>query len=118
MVEILSTLTYLFIAILLGAFASLYFKIGSEKLSRKFFDILKNFELIKGAILYGISVIFYVNALKGGELSVLYPVVSLGYVIVCFLSVKFLNEKMSKEKWLGIALIILGVSLIGIGSGS
>lgn len=116
MIEILLTLTCLSIAILLGAFASLYFKIGSEKISRRFFENFKNFELIKGAILYGISVIFYVNALKGGELSVLYPVVSLGYVIVCFLSVKFLNEKMNKKKWFGIALIILGVSLIGIGS--
>ena len=114
--EIFVTIIILLFAILLGAFGSLYFKIGAEKLSRNFGDLLKNFALMKGAILYGTSAIFYIIALKGGELSVLYPIVATGYIVVCFLSVKFLHERMNKEKWLGIALIILGVSLIGFGS--
>ncbi len=113
--EIFTFVTLIF-AILLGAFGSLYFKIGAEKLTKNFRDLLKNFALIKGAILYGTSALFYIVALRGGELSVLYPVVATGYIVVCFLSVKFLHEKMNREKWLGIALIILGVSFIGLGS--
>jgi len=114
--ELLLTLILLIFAIILGAFGSLYFKIGAEKLSKNFNDILRNFALIKGAILYGTSAILYIIALKGGELSVLYPIVATGYIVVCFLSVKFLHEKMNREKWLGIAIIILGVTFIGLGS--
>ena len=66
--------------------------------------------------MYGISTILFIPALKGGELSVLYPFVALAYIWVSLLSVKFLGEKMNKVKWLGIALIILGVSFIGLGS--
>jgi uncharacterized membrane protein len=60
--------------------------------------------------------LLFIPALKGGDLSVLYPFVALAYIWVSLLSVKFLGEKMNKFKWLGIALIIIGVSFIGIGS--
>jgi uncharacterized membrane protein len=65
---------------------------------------------------YGVSTAMFIPALKGGELSVLYPLVALTYVWVSLLSVKFLNEKMNKMKWIGILLILFGVTLIGIGS--
>jgi len=112
----LYTLLTLMLAIILGAFGSLYFKIGSKKLSKNLSELLKNTALIKGAVMYGISAILYVFSLKGNELSVIYPMVATGYIWVCLLSVKFLKEKMTKEKWLGIFLIIIGVSFIGLGS--
>jgi len=58
----------------------------------------------------------FIPALRGGDLSVLYPFVSLSYIWVMLLSIKMLGEKMTKLKWLGILLIISGVSLIGLGS--
>jgi uncharacterized membrane protein len=56
-----------------------------------------------------------VYALQGGELSVLYPLVSLGYVWVCLLSIRFLGERMNSVKWTGVAFIVAGVALIGVG---
>ncbi len=110
------TLLILLVAIILGSFGSLYFKIGAEKISTNLRDMVKNTALIKGALLYGTSAIFYIIALRDGELSVIYPIVATSYILICLLSVKFLHEKMNREKWLGIALIIIGVSLIGLGS--
>ena len=57
-----------------------------------------------------------VIALKYGELSVLYPIISTGFVWVSFLSVYFFNEFMNFEKWLGIIAIIIGISFIGMGN--
>ena len=41
---------------------------------------------------------------------------ALVYVWVSLLSMFFLKEKMNKTKWLGVILIILGVTLIGLGA--
>ena len=58
----------------------------------------------------------YIFALKGADLSVLYPLVSTSYVWTVVFSQKLLGEKMNKYKWIGIAAILLGVSLIGLGT--
>jgi len=69
-----------------------------------------------GIALYAVGTALFIPALKGGDLSILYPFVSVTYVWVALLSVKYLGEKMNKYKWAGITLIILGVTFIGIGS--
>jgi len=100
-----------------GSFGSLYFKMGSDSLSRNLKELRRNYKLFYGFILYGISSIFYMISLKGGELSVLYPLCSTSYMWIAILSIKFLGEKMNLYKWLGILVIIFGISLIGLGSG-
>lgn len=99
----------------IGAFGALFFKLGSKTFSFHPMKLIKNYHLIIGFLLYGISATLYVIALKGGELSVLYPIVSIAYIWVSIVSVKFLGEKMNANKLTGIAIIIVGVSLIGIG---
>jgi len=71
-------------------------------------------DIILGVAFYIISVIISIPALKFGEISVLYPILSLIYIWACLISVKLLGEKMNKLKWLGIALIIIGSSIIGV----
>ena len=101
---------------LIGAFGPIMLKIASTKKLSKIGSLLKNYHLFAGISLYGIGTLLFIPALKGGELSILYPFVSLTYIWVSLLSVKFLGEKMNKFKWLGIAFIIIGVTFIGIGS--
>lgn len=72
--------------------------------------------LIGGLVSMAISTVLFIAGLRGGDLSVLYPLVSTIYIWVALLSVKFLGEKMSMQKWVGIAFILAGVALIGIGS--
>lgn len=104
------------LATLIGAFGPILLKKASAKKLSSINELAKNYELIGGIALYGISTVLFIPALKGGDLSVLYPFVALTYIWVSLLSVKFLGEKMNKLKWFGIALIIVGVSLIGLGS--
>ncbi len=101
-------------ATIIGSLGPIFLKKASTDFSFK--NLLKNRNLFYGVIFYGVSTFLFIPALKGGELSVLYPLVALIYVWVSFLSIKFLNEKMNSLKWIGIILIILGVSLIGIGA--
>lgn len=113
----LSSIVLIIIGTIIGSFGSLYLKKGSDKF--KIFEIhktIKHQNIIKGFLLYGISVIIYVIALSNADLSLVYPFVSLGYVWVALLSFKLLKEKITKYKIIGISIIVLGVILVGLGA--
>ena len=104
------------VACFIGAFGAICLKKASATLSFNPLKAIKNTYMILGFFLYGISTVLFIIALKAGELSVLYPFVATVYVWTALLSMKFLGEKMNKLKWIGILLIMLGVSFIGLGS--
>src|SRR3989344_577741 len=99
----------------LGGHGAIFLKKSSAAFSISFSGIVKNKFLIAGLFLYGISVAFFVPALKGGEVSILYPMVASSYIWTSLLSMKFLNEKMNKQKWASILLIIVGIVLLTLG---
>jgi len=103
-------------ATFLGGFGSLLLKLGAAKFKLNIVALLKNYKLIAGLSLYVLASIMFIVALKYAELSLLYPIIALSYVWAVLLSIKYLNEKMSLNKWVGVAFIILGVALIGFGS--
>ena len=92
------------LATLIGSFGPIFLKKASEKKLSRIDSLMKNYHLMVGFIFYGLGTILFIPALKGGSLSVLYPFVSLSYIWVCLLSMKFLNEKMNSYKWIGILL--------------
>jgi len=104
------------LASIVAALGPIFLKKGSKKFKLNIKALIKNHNLIIGVAFYAASTILFIPALKGGDLSVLYPLVSLTYIWVILLSIKMLNEKMNKLKWIGIGLIIIGVSFIGFGS--
>ena len=104
-------------ATFIGAIGPILLKRGSGRFSLNPFAQIKNRSLIGGIFFYVLSSLLFIPALRGGDLSVLYPLVSVSYIWVSLLSVKFLGEKMGALKWIGVFLIIVGVSLIGLGSG-
>jgi drug/metabolite transporter (DMT)-like permease len=77
--------------------------------------LLTNLALLGGLSCYGIFTVLLVLALRDGELSVIYPVISLTYVWVAFLSMIFFHESMNVYKGCGIAIIVLGVTVLGRG---
>ena len=101
----------------IGSWGPLFMKKASNEIHRDMRSILKSKNLLYGILIYGVATAIFIPALKGGELSVLYPLVATTYILVSFISVKFLGEKMNAYKWLGIAFIITGVAFIGYGSG-
>ncbi len=103
-------------ACFLGSFGPIMLKKGTARLSFKMKDLIKNYYLISGFLLYGVGTVLFIPALKGGDLSVLYPLVATTYIWVSLWSVKFLKEKMNKWKWIGVLLVIVGVVFIGFGA--
>ena len=96
-----------------GSFGAIYLKKGSASFNLSILSILRNKNLITGGLLYLISLIVFIFALKLEKVSLLYPIVATAYIWVSLLSIFMLKEHMSKLKWIGIFFIVLGVSLIG-----
>ena len=74
--------------------------------------------LIAGYVLYGVSTVLLSFALRNDELSSMYPIISLTYVWVMFLSVWYFNESLNVYKVLGVAVIMSGVAVLGMPSGA
>lgn len=110
------TIIIVLTACLISAFGALFIKKGASKLSFNLKSIIQNKKLLFGVIAYGIATIMFIPALKYGELSVLYPFVATTYVWVTLFSKWFLKEEINSWKWVGIAIILIGVSFIGLGS--
>ena len=78
-------------------------------------SILTNLPLFCGYALYGMSTVLLVMALRNGQLSILYPVISLTYVWVTLLGVMIFKERIDTFKIAGVAVIVVGVAVIGRG---
>ena len=65
-----------------------------------------------GFVCFGLSSIFWLIVLSRLPLSLVYPMVSVAYVLVALASVIFLKETVSLVRWAGIGIIICGVVLI------
>ncbi|MBU0980433.1 MAG: hypothetical protein KJ709_06500 [Nanoarchaeota archaeon] len=105
------------LATVLTSTGQVLYKLGADKIIwSDMMTILTNYWIIIGAFVYLASAALLLIALKGGELSVLYPFVATSYVWVSILSATIFREAVGTWKWAGVGLIILGVTSIGIGS--
>jgi drug/metabolite transporter (DMT)-like permease len=100
----------------LGAAAQIFMKLGANRLAHPgLLGMATNPPLLSGLVLYGLSTVLLVLALKDGELSLLYPVIALTYVWVTVLSLVLLHDRPDPYKLTGIAIIVIGVSVLGRG---
>ena len=65
-----------------------------------------------GFACFGLSSVFWLVILSRLELSLVYPMVSVAYVLVAIASLIFFKENVTLMRWLGIMVIIFGVFLI------
>ncbi len=102
----------------LGAAAQMLMKLGADHALKNpgLMGILTNIPLIAGYALYAVMTVLIVVAFKNGELSVLYPIISLSYLWVTALSFFIFHDSLNPYKIAGLALIIGGVAVIGRGS--
>ncbi|HUQ92509.1 MAG TPA: hypothetical protein VM120_12595 [Bryobacteraceae bacterium] len=99
-----------------GAAAQILIKTGASTLqSAGVLGMITNVYLLGGYALYGIFTALLVLALRDGELSILYPVISLTFVWVTILSTFIFHEALSVTKVLGISIIVAGVAVLGTG---
>lgn len=103
------------VASLFGSFGSVFLKLGSAELNKGFRHIF-NAKLAAGVALFLGSSYFFVLGIRHGELSVLYPMVSLGYVWTLAWSRLFFKEPLTREKFAGLGLVLVGILLLGLGN--
>jgi len=110
-----SSMLLVLAASFIGSFGAVFLKAGAAHLHNGFWHIF-NVKLAAGVAFFLTSSVVFVAGIRHGELSVLYPMVSLGYVWTLFWSRLFFKEAFTREKFLGLGLILLGVFFVGMGS--
>jgi drug/metabolite transporter (DMT)-like permease len=100
----------------IGSFGAVFLKMGAQKLRYGLRYLFLNPQLAVGVFLFLASSGFYIMGLKRGEVSVLYPMVSLGNVWTMIWSRLFFREPMTRAKVMGVFMILVGVFFIGLGA--
>ena len=104
--------TIVIFSTIIGAFGQVLWKIASDSFSFSLQGILFNIPLISGFVAHGMQLLLLAIALRDADLTVLYPVISLGVIWVFFLSLLFFHETIILENWIGVFAIIAGVVFI------
>lgn len=86
-------------------------KLGAEKLRYGLRHII-SVQAAVGVALFLLSSVFFGWGIKNGQLSVLYPMVSLGYVWTLLWSYLFFKEPVTKSKFAALGMILFGIVLI------
>lgn len=111
-----SSMLLVLVATFFGSFGAVFLKSGSQKIRHGLRYLILNWHLAAGVTLFLTSSVFYVLGLKRGEVSVLYPMVSLANVWTLAWSRLFFKERITSAKTLGLLLIMVGVCFIGLGA--
>ena len=99
-----------------GAAAQIFMKLGANNIVHPtLMQLIMNVPLMTGYALYGVNMLMLTIALKNAPLSLLYPIISLTYVWVTMLSVMIFKESVNRYKVAGLAIVILGVAVLGLG---
>ena len=69
-----------------------------------------------GFLLYGIGFLTMIIAYKYGNVSKLQPILSINYIFAVFLGYLVFNENITIYKIIGVVIIIISVTLIGMSS--
>lgn len=111
----LSSILLVFAAAFIGSFGAVFLKSGAGRLHRQVRTVLLNWRLAAGIILFLLSSVFFVAGIRKGELTVLYPMVSLGYIFTLVWSRLFFGEPFTRNKFAGLGLIALGIVFLSLG---
>ena len=109
---------YLAIALTLNAAANILLKVGATHLGGLdepglIGRLLTNYHLLGGLVLFALNVVFYAVALTRLDLSIAYPVMTAGGImIVVTVSVLLLSESLSVIQLVGLGFLVLGIILI------
>jgi len=112
----LSSILLVLFASFIGSFGAVFLKSGANKLHRQVRTLITNWRLAAGVSLFLISFVFYTMGLKHGELTILYPMVSLGYIWTLLWSRLFFGEPFTRNKLAGLGMILTGIVFLGLGN--
>ena len=115
-------LWYVFASVFLNVLGQLCVKKGAllkgpldfhpNRLLWMIYTIFSSPYIIVGFLLYLISALFWIIALSRIDLSYAYPVLSLGYILIMFLSHWLFQEHLSALRIVGTLSVVIGLCLI------
>jgi drug/metabolite transporter (DMT)-like permease len=111
----LSSMLMVLGASFIGSFGAAFLKAGADRLHRDWGSVLTNWRLGAGIVFFVSSSLLYLKGIKVGELTILYPMVSLGYVWTLLWSRLFFGEPFTRTKLYGLLLILLGIVFLALG---
>ncbi|MQQ99674.1 EamA family transporter [Glaciimonas soli] len=113
---------FLFTGICLNAAAQLFLKAGTNAVGvisltpQNWFatgiKLVSQLPILAGLACYAISLIVWIIGLSRVDVTIAYPMLSLGYIISAVGAWYFLGEAVSLQRLLAIAIIIVGVALL------
>jgi len=111
-----SSMVLILVGSVIGSAGAIFLKSGAYQVNRHWTSIAFNWRLAVGIGTYLVSSVLYVKGMSNGELSVLFPLVSLGYVCTLVWSRLFFQEVITKVKLAGVGLILVGIAFLSMGS--
>jgi drug/metabolite transporter (DMT)-like permease len=111
-----SSILLVLIASFIGSFGAVFLKSGAGRLHRQVQTLVLNWRLAAGAGAFLLSSMFFIAGVRNGELTILYPMVSLGYVWTLIWSRLFFGEPFTRNKCIGLGMILLGIVCLGLGN--
>ena len=99
-----------------GSFGSVLLKSGAVRLERSWSSLFLNWRLTAGALTYFSSSLLFLRGIAHGEVSVLYPLVAVGYIFTMFWGRLFFGEPLTKMKFVALFVILAGVAMISAGT--
>lgn len=108
--------------VLLNAAAQLFLKAGVRQVGNFDFSMVNllpigwrlatSLPIIGGLSCYVVSVVVWILALSRVEVSIAYPMLSIGYVVNALLAWWLFGEMLTAQRLAGIGVIIIGVVLV------
>jgi multidrug transporter EmrE-like cation transporter len=108
--------------VLLNTFAQLLLKAGTNSIGRFEFALSRALEIglklafnpyiLGGLACYAVSLVVWLMALSRVEVSVAYPMLSVGFALNAVLAWWLLGEPVTLQRIAGIAVIIIGVTIV------
>ena len=112
----IESILLMFLASFIGSFGAVLLKSGAIRLSGSWRELVRNWHLAAGIFAYGGSSALFVVGMRKGELSVLYPMIALGYIFTLVWSRIFFGEPLTKGKFAGVGLILAGIVFLASGN--
>jgi multidrug transporter EmrE-like cation transporter len=121
--RVMFAITLLAICIFMGASGQICWKYGMSNMDRindvnsllqpeTIQNILTNKYILLGLVLYACTFFLWLSAMSTLDVSFMYPMLSLAYILTALLAFYFLGEQISTLRWSGIILVVLGCILI------
>ncbi|MDN4052862.1 4-amino-4-deoxy-L-arabinose transferase [Massilia sp. YIM B02763] len=119
----LTTFAFILSGVLLNACAQLFLKAGTNAMGGAihltaqnalptFLKVVSQLPILAGLACYGVSLVVWIVGLSRTDVTIAYPMLSLGYVVSALGAWMFLGEVIPPQRLLAIGLIMLGVILL------